>query len=302
MITTGFTFSQPRSQLDTQKPPDEVKNYVYDANINNYIYVSSRGSVKYDAQGAPIPGTGSPVQFTSDASVTQNGIFRLALSSVELWYDTPNVNARNQTFVVTILGNSQTITVPTGYYTSYSSMATALQTAMRVPGGAFAGINVTVNALTNQFEVENAAAFTITATNKHTGIFGFFPGTKDAVFGGGVYTYVTKAATLLYTRYVDITSTALTKYNKSDQSANEIQRANTLVRARFLSSIGTEGPGPIGFGTPEPKLIKFSQNTDVGYIDITLYDEFGDVLFYDDALQNFYISLELLVYNDPRVF
>jgi len=297
----AYTFSQGNRARNpgVDQSKDKV-NYTIKANNMSYFYVESTDCVVHGPDGLIIqPNT--PVKFTSPVAINMNSIFRIGLDYAYFVYDCPNVNPINQRFTITLAGPTVgVVTVPTGYYATRAALATAMQTAIQSLGGGFAAFTVTVDATTQQFLITNAATFSITATEPNTLIFGTFHGTRNATAVGPNFVYRTKVSQLIYTRYIDVLSNAITKYQKGDQTtsrraANLVERLYTISTSAPVSAM----PAPIQFENDNVKMIKYIPDSDIGLVDIELKDEFGNILYYDETLMNFEISLVFIVYNDP---
>lgn len=228
---------------------------------------------------------------------------RLAITQILLEYRVPTITPRNNTLVLTTspAQNIYTVTLDTGYYNE-TTLAAEIQTkVLALPGNPFAGFTATAgNAFGGitlacagvQFLVDaqydnivdhiyNASrtAITVGATNENLTIAG--------------NTQVLQAPQLSYTRYIDLVSDRLTKFQRVKDGTTKSPKNQTAIVARMYLTApnssdpitATTGVGSLPFNLcidyNTPKHIKWSPNEALNELDFRLYDEFGDLLYWD---------------------
>ena len=226
---------------------------------------------------------------------------RLAVSEIRFPFSTPNVNLRNNKIVV----NSITVDLDEAYYTP-SELAQNLQIALNadIPGNNF---QVTYN--------EALGTFSITGTSNFTVAPFVYPNSAQTLKGlyymmnfgasplSGTNTYQSNPGpNMQYTAYIDICSRALTQYQQvKDNSSRENQSPGLLCRL-YLNNFTNENLGDGGTSAklvwpgcrpqlihrafPQPKFASWSPGQFIDQIDIALYDDIGQPLYYNDADPN----------------
>jgi hypothetical protein len=236
----------------------------------------------------------------------QGGFQRLTVSEVNWNYNIPNVNDYTNTFWVELSISAFTkITIPNGYYTG-TALATAVQSALNTAYTGFATWVVTYSTTT--------LGFTITGTVTGGGsgstrlypydpnfapptslgttlldIMGFNAKTNYGyLIQAGNTTLSSVGASLLYTKYIDIISNKLTSYQKvTDQSSRRSGGSNVVCRFYITDNVGlpsTFSPSPyiINRQFTNAKSIKWDKNTQIDWLDISLLDDSGRPLYYND--------------------
>ena len=194
-----------------------------------------------------------------------NDFSRVGLRDFLLYSDIPNINQYNNTFVC----NSTSIIIQNGYYDNETLLASAIQTALNTYIPALAPFTVSFNAIPKNFTITNATSSNMSFViplpcAKTTGLI-------TNLVPSPVYT--SGQPTLIYTAYIDLISNRLTAYSKADEFLDgryNILDRITLGRADYIV--------PYSFGDIKNiKWFKFVKNTNLGYIDIQLRDEYGNI-------------------------
>jgi hypothetical protein len=240
---------------------------------------------------------------------------RLALTEMDIQWDIPNVNSRNNTLKVRLFAYTDatppvvtstvsTYTFTPGYYT-HLELATALQTKLTADAFTIA------NGLTFVVDVTAAGAFEITQTaqyapsNRFKGAFQFLRSGNqyDLLDPMGISpvdkrftTFTSGLAPMSYTPYVDVVSNLLTKnQNVQDGVTNDNYTSSKLARIYFsneqIEDITPEvtsnkdtnfiGTSPF-FCRREfkfPKQIQWNNTENVDVIDIQVLDYKGNPVF-----------------------
>jgi hypothetical protein len=194
-----------------------------------------------------------------------NGVNRLGIRDYLLNADILIINKYNQSFTV----NNQTVTIATGYYNTEQELGAAIQSALNANGGVNGLLwTVAYDNIQKRYTITNSTniplLFTVPTPCKNT----------TGLITSSLYPYVSARPTLIYTTYIDIISSRLSSYSRSDEfldgKFNIIDRVY-IGRGDYISF----------FGWGEYKNIKyfrFPSSANLGYIDIQLRDEYGNIL------------------------
>jgi hypothetical protein len=236
----------------------------------------------------------------------QGGFQRIAVTEVTMNYNIPNVNDYTNTFWVELsISEFTKITIPNGYYTG-AALATAVQSALNTAYTGFATWVVSYDDTTLGFTI----AGTITGggagstrlypydpnlappTNLGTtllDVMGFNAKTNyNYMIQAGKTSLSSVGASLLYTKYIDIVSNKLTMYQKvTDQSSRRSGGSNVVCRFYITDNTGlpnafSPSPYVITRQYNNAKSIKWDKNTQVDWLDISLLDDSGRPLYYND--------------------
>lgn len=210
---------------------------------------------------------------------------RLSVTGVQIANCVPNVNPRNNTvaFFSSASGSTHTVTIPEGQYATRATLTAALQTALNTATGA-SGLTwtITVNPL-------NSCQYTLATAG---GNYRFVLTSPMVIYGRYLFNLpqdqtLTNSKTMgavygMYTRHIDVISTAMTEYTKNPSSSNT-RVPNGLVARIFIaaqpgfgvSDGGISSDGMSFFGNAEPAAINYNRSRAIEVIDLTLRDEFG---------------------------
>ena len=245
--------------------------------------------------------------------VVLNGYFtRLAVSQIQFHWNLPTIiTGYNDTIrmiyqIPPAAPVAFNLVIPAGWYTP-DELATAIENAL-VAAAAPAGFTVIYNETSGSFTIGTGAGVIATvgvpaAGNEKVQARAMFTTGLYSQFGAAAVTPIVGAPpSMVATRYVDICSSTLTKFQrvkdtttlKQPTITNIIARVypvapNTRVQTRgnFTTAV-TELPGDgvgcypfticIDYNTP--KYIKWDPNESLSNFDLQLRDEFGELLPY----------------------
>lgn len=215
----------------------------------------------------------------------ETGIKTLQGESVEFFYNIPNINARNNTLVITTSTMSYPVTVPESFY-DYTALATALTTQLNTLGlGVFL---VTWNTTTYRFNVSSPVPinfFQYPALRRDlAAVMGFAYDQPRSI------SIVSQGADLAYTRNIFIVSNTLNR-NKRSSDQNSSQVTDILFVVPVYASSSFERSNAVVANNPymlnplnifyQPfnmKSIRWDQES-IGDITIRLYDDQDELLY-----------------------
>lgn len=255
----------------------------------NSSFIFADSEIRSAAPGVPpalAPDLFNVTDFTlggGDHQFYARKIKRLSVEGIQIANCVPNVNERNNviTFFSSSSGTNHTVTVPEGLYTTAATLVAALVTALNTATGA-SGLTwtATVNPI-------NDCQWTLSVVG---GTYHFVLTSPMILNGRYLYNLpIDQANTAsktfgavygLYTRYIDVVSTALTEYTKNPWSSNA-RGPNGLVARIFVASpiMGTGGISSSGMtffaGTAQDASTNYNRSRAVEVIDLSLRDEFG---------------------------
>lgn len=233
-----------------------------------------------------------------------SGFFhRIGLTEVRFPFPIPNLNPRNNIIDVSSNGITYPVTVPEGFYTP-TELATELETvlAIAIPAATW---TVAWSEETMTFNITSNANFTIAPHD-----FGLPLQTRKGLYYMLNYTSSSLAPSLShaslmmpnmqYTTYVDICSRALTQFQQSKDSSSRENQSPGLICRLYLNNFTNEGLGDgdtsaklawpgcrgqiVHRDFPAPKMSAWQPGQFVDQIDITLYDDCGNLLYYLDPV------------------
>jgi hypothetical protein len=229
-------------------------------------------------------------------------IQRFSLAGVQLGLNTPNINPRNNVVIFeSSPGVIHTSSIPEGYYESLDtaiagSALTALETALNSATPA-SGITFTVSWPRSTNPVASKFQGLITATAP----FRFFEDPSNLMLVKGATLFnlprdqnftVSKtlgAAFLVYSRYIDVCSYALTQYSKNPTSSNQ-GPSNLYARFFLTPAFNTHAISSteLDFAIlpPSTEATNFNRSRAFEKVDITLRDEFGDLFYIPSIATN----------------
>lgn len=219
-----------------------------------------------------------------DRGYVLHGMFeRLSVNSCQFFWNLPTIiSGFNDTFVLTVGATTATFTVAEGWY-SPTTLATAMQASIIAAGGPWVGFTV---AYTNyNIKISNAAAFSVVSPGTESELYetaGILPG---AATGAGPYLSRATIPTMLPTRYIDICSSYLTKFQRvKDKSTLPNGSVSNILARVYAFPSWNSTPWPVDSVTGPhvlrddfntPKILKWSPDESLTNFDITLYDEYG---------------------------
>jgi hypothetical protein len=283
-----------------------------------YIYptISPQTSTQIRLYGSLVPySTIGNIVFTAPISVSsftlqypqyllQGHFTRLAITQLQFEWNIPTINDRNDTFALIfkdLTDNSITnvgATIANGWYTP-TDLATIIEaTVLNNPTATTAGFNCyyssgvfTFNVSNSDYVIKFSNAFYDTPAINNFYLTVGLNYTTSFAFDD---TIVSGAPPMTYTRWVDITSTELTKYQKVKDSITlrNGSHLNTLTRVycnppSTTSNSSGEGGGVltglpfyITFDFPSPKYIRWNGKDSLLNFDLNVFDEFGEPLYW----------------------
>lgn len=248
---------------------------------------------------------------TQKQNYVLNGYFnRLSLTQIQLFWNLPTIiTGYNDKLEVIVGSTTYTIIVPQGFYNA-TQIANNLVTQLNAAGTGSTWTFTAINAPPALIILNSTLAFTIvvpTTSSSQMGRFyetaGIIP--QTAVLSGAVYTMATPSLpTLLPTRFIDITSHYLTKFQrvKDASTLTTGDSQNILARVYAFSSYGDMSWPPVSSATSQtspytttwtwevpstfvvfqdytsPKNIAWSPDEAISNFDITILDEYGNQL------------------------
>ena len=265
----------------------------------NRYSITGYGPVnQYFAQSSPYQ-----YRFQSRQSLISGYFNRIALSEFQMQWRTPNITPRNNRFAWydVALGQGYIADMRVSFY-DLSGIGVEMAFQMN---GATAPGTYTVQLLTRYgqeylqirrtgntnfyFELQTGPQ-----PNEDTPIIakfyntvGITPLNQNPQF----FQDFAFATPLTYTDYIDIVSDGLAKFAKVKDSMTRDYQGQTSVLARvYLTPFGTKEKYPaakpfsMAIDYTTPKYIRWNPEEFVNDFDITVYDQYGDVLWWDPVL------------------
>ena len=224
---------------------------------------------------------------------------RLAITQIQFQWNIPTiVDGKNDVFVIQIDGNPYVIALTPGFY-SGEDLATEIEDEVIAQGGVdaasftatFAG-----GAFTFEIGAGHTFAFTIPpdTTDPDTIINNRFLITIGATASSvnPTLSYTTGIAPLIYTRFVDMCSSYLTKWQSVKDNTTHPNGIVSSVLARIYAVppnvlVNAAQAGQL-FAIPwqmtvdfnVPKFIEWSPQETIANFDIQLRDEYGDLIYW----------------------
>ena len=231
-----------------------------------------------------------------------SGFFnRIALTEVRFPFASPNINPLNNSIrFYDSTATEHVITIPIGFYTP-DELAAELDTQLTaaIPGQTWA---VTYNEETCNFTVTSNANFSVapfqypSSARTLKGLF-YMMGFTGAV--PALTTSTIPGPNMQYTQYVDICSRALTQFQQVKDNSTRENQAPGIVCRLYLNNFTNECLGDGNTGAkltwpgcrmamvhrlfPVPKQSAWHPGQFVDAIDISLYDDAGEPLYYPDT-------------------
>lgn len=286
-----------QSQLTPTLLP--VPNDVYTDSPNEPQYVTSKrpngGLIHLNSYDSP---SEDKTRCIFNMSPSFNGKFnRVRVLGITMIWFVPNVNPRNNTitFHSSVSGNDHTVTLAERYYdpevpADMTQLATDVVTALNtVAGASLINFNppVAVTGFPRKFTLTATAPYhfvnTCSALAKGRQMYNFDDSSVDNV------SHTLGPINGVYTQYVDVVSTQLTKFAKIRNVAT-----NNLGNLVMRSYVGAANWG-LDFHVPSYYLAhNWDSNSPLSTIDIHLFDQNGEMLYTPDNGHNFSWQMALL--------
>ena len=263
-----------------------------------------------NAEGLRIDTTSVNNLYINKQQSVINGYFtRVALTELNMPWNIPNVNTRNNTFTVNVNSDGTvvdaTVSITEGFYTG-TTLAAALQTALNAKmvalGGNFSteyNFTVSYSTTTGKFTIKNtatapASTFFIVPTNAGANddllnLMGFGGLNVSTYQTTDVAQYISSVASMLYTPYFDIVSNQLTKKQQVQDSGTSYSTGRNLLARIYISEndvVPCDFTAPLGskpFTIRRefiiPKQIYWDTKEFINVIDLTLIDYKGNIVY-----------------------
>ncbi len=227
------------------------------------------------------------------------GIFkRVGMVQLQMQYRAPTIAfGKNDTFILDISGVGDVNVVLTqGYYTATTLAAEIQSSVLALPGTPIPGFTCTYDAQYGGFTCAQGAG---TVQFRFADVLSTDPDVYIVnrtlltlgVQQGNLTTYATTqflgTPNLLYTRYIDIVSQRLAKFQRvKDADTLSTNKSNVLTRV-YLTAPNTRsdpsttcGPLDICVDPNTPKHSMWSVDEAIYELDFQLFDEYGDLLYW----------------------
>lgn len=244
-----------------------------------YIYIDSQiPTMQIDKTNMLLSSASS---FGDNANVLIQNVRKISISQIGFFWNTPNINVRNNVirFYSSVSATYHTVTIPEGFYNTELLVITAIRDALNTVTGA--------SGLTFSFATTNHPL--MYDLNSAGGSYYFDKECLAVKKGEQLYclpvqddnvaslsnSKVVGSIGLYYTRYIDLTSNALSQYMKLRSSTN-----GKVTNVLFRTILGSVNPGWFAFNDPHTApSFNMLKSATLSTIDFTLYDQFGDILY-----------------------
>lgn len=282
------------------------------------LTIDTRDGLRADASGFIIePNNPFDINIYKGTNFVNGAIRRIAIKEINLPLSIPNVNPRNFGLYIDVKNPDESITqydvfVDTGFYTG-PVLQTAVQGALNVDGGVGNSTNweVEYNVSTGRFSINNPDVdFRI---NPKIGVY--LPGEEETTLAEmmGFQTagkefansIIGSYASLLYTTYIDIVSTIITKNQDVRDSSTSVRTGQDLLARIYIAPqaytpINTEGsvigstPFHLHYQWQQPKILGWNADESLPTFRIQLRDDKGQVLYVPDPTTEFFEDPKLM--------
>jgi hypothetical protein len=289
------------------------------------LTVNTADRLQFDFQGyakAPLPSINN-LLINTQQTLVQGYFTRIALTELNIPWNIPNVNTRNNTLTLSVSDGEAndaeiTVTVPEGFYNG-AELAQALTLGISGEIAALGGDYPAVNTIVVSYFPESCQ-FEIVNTDEVTGEpfliipknVGQFDDLTNMMGFGAIPSTVTPKfewfsgyASLQYTPFIDIVSQQLTKKQKVNDASTAFNTGRKLLHRLYLTPKGyTQLPvlfedetGPISLEMPgtkpfiiheeftTPKQIAWDAEEFINILDLTLNDYKGNLLYEVPAVE-----------------
>jgi len=268
------------------KYPDQKEDVLTTRNFaSSYLFVDSADRYLIDKNGI----------YLNDFEINPNNILinnqktlgigslkRLALTELSFPFVSPNINNFTDTFDVTNHRTNETysITLDEGFYTR-EEIATALEDGLN---------NLTGNS-TWSVTVEDDFYFNFSISSPTSGDIWAFEGDTEFDYLIGTvnlpkltaqnnYNVSGGYAPMYYTRYIDIVSSTLTRFQNVKDSQTQQNLSDQVYR---LYIDDPTKPAIINKVVSNPKFMEWNENNAITSLDFKLYDDRGRLLYIPEA-------------------
>jgi len=250
----------------------------------------------------------------NDFLISRNGpllygyFTRLAITQIQFTYAVPTVIEDVNDKVILDdgggAGGQIVVTLTPGYYTP-TTLAAELESQIQAAGGVWGTFTAVLNT-DNKIVVASNSATTFFFPSpllvgnpvdnvplaKAWKLLGIGYNNGEGPAAPVATQFLDRCPELLYTRYVDIRSNTLTKFQRVKDADTSADKNKTSIVARVYltppgqayKTLDTSAPGDAEFTLcvdyNTPKHIRWSADEAVYSLDLQLYDEFGDLLYW----------------------
>ena len=273
--------------------------------------VDTADRYRFDSAGQRTESTQLNNIYINKQQTLMNGYFtRIALTELNMPWDIPNVNARNNTLTIQLAAGQIVAVVPPGFYTPDELAAVLViklnEKVVELGLEDTYVFDVTYNDVNAQFTIENtestgyfyiaprgigaAPPFNTKVDEDLSTMMGF--GSIPASFPEDIANKITGGyASMLYTPYFDIVSSQLTKKQNINDNSTSVITGNALLARVYITSDGIVKrpavqediigcrPFTIHKEFQNPKQIYWDTKEFISVIDLQLVDYRGNVLF-----------------------
>lgn len=219
-----------------------------------------------------------------DSALFNSRTYKLCPTGAAISWCVPNVNQRNNTitFFSSFSGLNHTVVVPEGFYLTPLLLMNAVVISLNTATGA--------SGLTFSFVLN--ALLPSSGTLSSAGGSYFFILTSSAIVKGkfcfglpldqiATLSKIVGSINLIYTRWVDIISSTLTKHSKNSNTSNRF--GNNRLLFRMYIPKATSGTSDVVTSENHLHWINWNFTETITNIDFELHDEFGDLLYVPQA-------------------
>jgi hypothetical protein len=233
----------------------------------------------------------STIKTDNDKAATLfTNVSRIGIPSVGIDYASPNINPINNEISIysSVTGTFHSVLLAVQYYTTALSIITEITNKLNTITG-ITGLTFTYSVVRDSFYILTSAGGTYYFNQNCTAaLYGPYGLSKSTTLD---FNHIVGTVTLFYTRYIDVCSSTLTKYQKL--SSKTIGPNNNVIFSLYIVD-GTKPAHIYGYEIDIPKF-NYNPKDKVNYIDIQLKDEFGNYLWIDPRDNGFFWDMSILL-------
>jgi hypothetical protein len=304
-----FTFPDKDEKASTTRPAQSA-----------YLLIDSRDRYNLNKEGLydQEPET-SPnnIIINHERALGSGQIKRIAVTEFSFPWSTPNVNQTNNTLTITddVSDQEYIITIDEDFYTP-SELADAIQSKLSSTGWVNATTGVpapTYNAPwacttdnINRFTIASSLAGTTWTVKPDSGLSNIMNIYNKSAESDGTVNFITGGIpSMAYTKYIDVCSKTLTKFQNLKDSLTQLNYSDIICRIYLENNLNTPLTDTSYFSSRPcinlsrqivaPKYILWNENEMITSIDIQLYDDAGDLLYIpeDNWDLDYFLTLQM---------
>ena len=304
-----FTFPDTTEKSSTTRPSQSA-----------YLLIDSKDRYNLGKDGIydQVPETSpNDILINHQRTLGLGKIKRLAVTEFSFPWSTPNVNETNNTLYITddVSNQKYYIKIDEDFYTP-SELAEAIQTEIVDNGwiNATTGVpDLVYNApwtcttdKVNKFTITSALSGSDWTVDPDSGLAGIMNIYAQNAGSDGDVKFITGGIpSMAYTRYIDVCSSALTKYQNLKDSLTQLNYSDIICRIYLDNNLNTPLTDTSYFGSRPcinlskqivaPKYILWNENEMITSIDIRLYDDDGNLLYIpkDNWDLDYFLTLQM---------